>query len=40
VLPYRPLSYGRLVDDFLAAVGVPALAEQILRDNPARLYGF
>jgi predicted TIM-barrel fold metal-dependent hydrolase len=39
-LPYRPLSYERLVDDFAAAVGSPALAERILRDNPARLYGF
>jgi predicted TIM-barrel fold metal-dependent hydrolase len=39
-LPYRALSYERLVDDFVAAVGSQALAERIMRDNPARLYGF
>jgi predicted TIM-barrel fold metal-dependent hydrolase len=39
-LAYRPLSYERLVDDFVAAVGSQALAERIMRDNPARLYGF
>jgi predicted TIM-barrel fold metal-dependent hydrolase len=37
---YRDLSYEALVDDFLAAVDSVALAEQIMRDNPARLYGF
>jgi predicted TIM-barrel fold metal-dependent hydrolase len=39
-LAYRPLSYERLVDDFVAAVGSLVLAERIMRDNPARLYGF
>jgi hypothetical protein len=34
------LSYASLVDDFVAAVGSSELAERILRDNPARLYGF
>jgi len=38
--PYRALSYARLVDDFIGAVGSSALAERIMRDNPARLYGF
>jgi len=37
---YRDLSYDRLVEDFIAALPSPALAGQILRDNPARLYGF
>jgi predicted TIM-barrel fold metal-dependent hydrolase len=39
-LPYRTLSYGRLVDDFLTAVGAAELAERIMADNPGRLYGF
>jgi predicted TIM-barrel fold metal-dependent hydrolase len=39
-LPYRPLSYGVLVDDFLAALGDAGLARAILEDNAARLYGF
>jgi predicted TIM-barrel fold metal-dependent hydrolase len=39
-LPYRPLSYAALVDDFGAAVGDAALCEAIMSDNPARLYGF
>jgi predicted TIM-barrel fold metal-dependent hydrolase len=39
-LPYRALSYGRLVDDFVAAVGSITLAEQIMGANAARLYGF
>ena len=38
--PYRALSYERLVDDFVGALGSDALADRILRDNPARLYGF
>jgi predicted TIM-barrel fold metal-dependent hydrolase len=38
--PYRDLSYDKLVDDFIAALPSPALADQIMRDNPARLYGF
>ena len=37
---YRDLSYDKLVDDFIAALPSPGLADQILRDNPARLYGF
>jgi predicted TIM-barrel fold metal-dependent hydrolase len=40
VAPYRPLSYQRLVDDFLAVLASDALADRIMRDNPARLYGF
>jgi predicted TIM-barrel fold metal-dependent hydrolase len=40
VTPYRVLSYERLVDDFLAALDSDALADRIMRDNPARLYGF
>jgi len=38
--PYRDLSYDRLVEDFIAALPSPALANQIMRDNPARLYEF
>jgi predicted TIM-barrel fold metal-dependent hydrolase len=38
--PYRSLRYETLVDDFLAAAGSAELAERILSDNPARLYGF
>jgi predicted TIM-barrel fold metal-dependent hydrolase len=38
--PYRSLRYETLVDDFLAATGSSELAERILSDNPARLYGF
>jgi predicted TIM-barrel fold metal-dependent hydrolase len=37
---YRPLNYGTVVDDFTRALGSDALAEMILSDNPARLYGF
>lgn len=37
---YRPLSYERLVDDFCAALQSQELAERIMSDNPARLYGF
>jgi len=39
-VPYRNLSYAALVDDFLATLASPALAERIMQDNPARLYGF
>jgi predicted TIM-barrel fold metal-dependent hydrolase len=39
-LPYRPLSYATLVDNFLTAVGHDAAAQAIMIDNPARLYGF
>jgi predicted TIM-barrel fold metal-dependent hydrolase len=38
--PYRDLSYDALVNDFNAALPSPRLADQIMRDNPARLYGF
>ena len=38
--PYRELSYETLVDEFIAALPSAELAERILRDNPARLYGF
>lgn len=37
---YRDLSYGRLVDDFFAALPSAAPAERIMADNAARLYGF
>jgi len=37
---YRSLRYETLVDDFIAAIGSTELAERILSDNPARLYGF
>jgi predicted TIM-barrel fold metal-dependent hydrolase len=39
-LPYRPFSYAQLVDDFIAALPSRDLADRILADNPARLYGF
>jgi len=38
--PYRKIRYDTLVDDFIAAIGSKELAEQILSDNPARLYSF
>ena len=38
--PYRDLSYDALVNDFIAALPSPRLADRIMRDNPARLYGF
>jgi predicted TIM-barrel fold metal-dependent hydrolase len=37
---YRNLRYGTLVDEFMTAVGAKEMAERILSDNPARLYGF
>jgi predicted TIM-barrel fold metal-dependent hydrolase len=37
---YRALSYERLVDDFIAALGSDARADRILRDNAAGLYEF
>jgi len=37
---YRSLRYETLVDDFMTAVGSSQVAERILSDNPARLYGF
>lgn len=39
-LPYREIPYARLLDDFIAALPSPELAEAVLVDNPARLYGF
>jgi hypothetical protein len=42
-LPTRMFLAGmaeRLVDDFLRALGSAALADRIMRDNAARLYGF
>jgi len=39
-VPYRTLSYAALVDDFIAALPSADLADQIMRDNPARLYEF
>jgi len=38
--PYRNISYQSLLDDFLAAISSQDVADRILRDNPARLYGF
>ena len=40
VAPYRKISYGRLISDFVAALPDRALARQILVENPERLYGF
>ncbi len=37
---YRPIAYATLVDDFVAALGSAELGDMIMRDNPARLYGF
>lgn len=39
-LPYRPIRYDFLVDEFAAAVGSAEMFERIMSDNPARLYGF
>ena len=38
--PYRALSYETLVDEFVAALPSPDLAERISGDNATRLYGF
>jgi predicted TIM-barrel fold metal-dependent hydrolase len=38
--PYRALSYDTLVEEFLAALPSADLAERIMGDNAARLYGF
>jgi predicted TIM-barrel fold metal-dependent hydrolase len=38
--PYRALPYETLVDDFLAALPSADLAERIMSENAARLYGF
>jgi len=40
IAPYRNLSYDRLVEDFIAALPSPSLADRIMRDNAARLYDF
>jgi predicted TIM-barrel fold metal-dependent hydrolase len=40
ISPYRALSYEKLIDDFIAALPSPNLADMIMRDNAARLYGF
>ncbi len=39
-LPFRPLSYAGMVDDFLAALPSDAARDAIMVHNPARLYGF
>ncbi|MGI4943884.1 MAG: amidohydrolase family protein [Janthinobacterium lividum] len=39
-LPYRALDYPAVLEGFRAALPAGTLAERILRDNPARLYGF
>jgi predicted TIM-barrel fold metal-dependent hydrolase len=39
-VPWRPISYGALFEQFVQAVGDPDLAERLLGDNPFRLYGF
>jgi predicted TIM-barrel fold metal-dependent hydrolase len=39
-IAHRPISYQQLVDDFVAALASVELNEMIMRDNPARLYGF
>jgi predicted TIM-barrel fold metal-dependent hydrolase len=40
VSPYRDLRYERLIDEFIDASGSEEVAERVLSDNPARLYGF
>ena len=40
IVPYRPLPYERVVDDFLAALPSATLADRVMRDNPVRLYEF
>lgn len=37
---YRDLSYGAVVDDFVAALPAPDVADRIMRDNPVGLYEF
>jgi predicted TIM-barrel fold metal-dependent hydrolase len=39
-VPYRPLSYDTLVDEFMAALPSTELAERIMSDNATALYGF
>lgn len=38
--PYRPLSYVQVLEDFLAALPEPGMAQRILAENPRKLYGF
>ncbi len=38
--PYRALSYQTLVDEFLAALPSKEIAERVMGENAARLYGF
>lgn len=40
VLPYRVIDYAALVENFCRMLPSPAMAMKIMRDNPARLYGF
>jgi predicted TIM-barrel fold metal-dependent hydrolase len=40
MLPYRPLAYETVFDEFCAVVGSAELCERILSVNPAKLYGF
>ncbi len=37
---YRPLSYTQVLEDFLAALPEPGMAQRILAENPRKLYGF
>jgi predicted TIM-barrel fold metal-dependent hydrolase len=37
---YRALSYEELVDEFIAALPSPSLADRIMADNATVLYGF
>lgn len=39
-ISHRPISYEALVDDFIAALASAELTDMIMRENPARLYGF
>jgi predicted TIM-barrel fold metal-dependent hydrolase len=39
-VPYRPIKYRRLLEDFIRALPASMDAGRILRQNPARLYGF
>jgi predicted TIM-barrel fold metal-dependent hydrolase len=36
----RPLTYSRVLDDFVQALPAPDIVDRILIDNPDRLYGF
>lgn len=40
VSPYRGLRYEEMIDEFTTAIRSEELAERILSENPARLYGF